>query len=152
MGNFSSALQFDQRALDIRVKLFGEEHPNTAECYVSLGVTQYASGDFLSALQSHQHALDIRIKLFWKEHPHTAECYFSLGETQHALGNFSSALQSKQRALDIRVKLFGEEHTHTADKSAESLKSPRRTKLISARCFYIFLQPNIILEEIKRSF
>ena len=39
-----------------------------------------------------------------------------------------------------------------ASKIAESLKSPRRTKLISARCFYIFLQPNIILEEIKRSF
>ena len=32
------------------------------------------------------------------------------------------------------------------------MKSPRRRKLISARCFYIFLLSNILLEEIKRSF
>ena len=53
-----SALQSDQRALDIRVRLFGEEHPDTAECYVSLGLTEHASGDFLSGLQSHQRALN----------------------------------------------------------------------------------------------
>ena len=39
-----------------------------------------------------------------------------------------------------------------ASKIAKSLKSSRRRKLISARCFYIFLLPNILLEEIKRSF
>ena len=39
-----------------------------------------------------------------------------------------------------------------ARKIAKSLKSRRRRKLISARFFYIFLQPNILLEEIKRSF
>ena len=47
-----SALQSKQRALDIRVKLFGEEDPETAESYGSLGVTQHDSGDILSALQS----------------------------------------------------------------------------------------------------
>ena len=65
----------------MRVKLFGEEHPDTAECYLFLGVTQHASGDVSSALQSFQHALDINSKLFGEEHPDTAECYFSLGLT-----------------------------------------------------------------------
>ena len=31
IGNFSSALQSQQRPLDIRVKLLGEEHPDTAQ-------------------------------------------------------------------------------------------------------------------------
>ena len=97
-----SALKSKQRALDIRVKLFGEEHPDSAKSYFSLGVTQHALGDFLAALQSKQCALDIRVKLFGEEHPDTAESYFDLGVTQHGLGHFLSALQFKQRALDIR--------------------------------------------------
>ena len=84
------ALQSHQRALDIRVKLLGEEHPDTAESYFNLGVTQHALGNLSSALQSKQRALDIRVKLFGEDHPHTAECYFSLGETRIALDDFFS--------------------------------------------------------------
>ena len=67
-----SALQSKERALDIRVKVFGEEHPDTAEYYLSLGVTQFTSGDVLSALQSFQRALEIRIKLLGEEEPNKA--------------------------------------------------------------------------------
>ena len=73
MSNFSSALQSKQRALDIRVKLFKEEHPDTAKSYFSIGVTQHALGNFSSALQSHQRALDIGVKLFGEEHPDTTQ-------------------------------------------------------------------------------
>ena len=45
-----SALQSDQRALEMRVKVLGEVHPDTAQSYFNLGMTQHASGDFLSAL------------------------------------------------------------------------------------------------------
>ena len=84
----SSAFQSKQRALDIRVKLFGEEHLDTAESYLNLGVTQHALGNFSSALQSKQRSLDIRFKLFGEEHPNTAECYISLGVTLHTSGDF----------------------------------------------------------------
>ena len=115
MQNYSEALQSEQRALDITVKLFGEEHSDTAQSYHSLGVTQQYLGDFTSTLQSMQRALDIRVKLFGEEHSDTAQSYHSLGVTQDILGDFTSALQSKQCALDIRVKLFGEEHSDTAE-------------------------------------
>ena len=58
LGNFSSALQSHQGALDIRVKLFREEHLDTAKSYFYLRVTQHTLGNFSSALQSHQHALE----------------------------------------------------------------------------------------------
>ena len=41
-----------QRALHIRLKLFGGEHSSTADSYLSLGVTQHEQGDFSSALHS----------------------------------------------------------------------------------------------------
>ena len=46
MGDFTSALQPDQRALAIRIKLFGEEHGSTANSYRQLGVTRHNMGDF----------------------------------------------------------------------------------------------------------
>ena len=115
MQNYSEALQAEQRSIDTKLKLFGEEHSSTADSYHLLGGTQHALGDLSSAIQSTQRALDIRRKLFGEEHSSTADSYHLLGVTQHAQGDFASAIQSTQRALDIRRKLFGEEHSSTAD-------------------------------------
>ena len=74
MQNYSGAIQSFQRALDVAIGLFGEEHPDTAECYFSIGVTQHALGNFSSARQSTQRGLDItRRRLFGEEHRDTAE-------------------------------------------------------------------------------
>ena len=114
-GAIHSALQSKQRSLNIRRKLFGEEHSSTADSYHLLSVTQHELGDHSSALQSAQRALDLRRKLFGEEHSSTAVSYDSVSIEQHELGDSSSALESVQRALDIRRKLFGEEHSSTAD-------------------------------------
>ena len=37
LGDFTSALQSHQRALDVRIKLFAEDHASTANSYDSLG-------------------------------------------------------------------------------------------------------------------
>ena len=115
LGYFNAALDSEQHALDIRLKLFGEEHAVTANSYHSLGATQHSLGNFNAALDSEQHALDIRLKLFGEEHADTANSYHNLGVTQRSLGDFKAALDSKQHALDIRLKLFGEDHPCAAD-------------------------------------
>ena len=129
---FRQHLQSYQRALDIIVRLFGEEHPDTTQSYFSIGITQRALGSFFSVLQTKQSALDIRIKLFGEEHSDTAQSYLSVGITQHSSGDFLSALQSDQRALKIKVKLLGEEHQDTA----QELLFHRR-KTISFRQFLV---------------
>ena len=53
------ALQSFQRAVEIRRKTLGENHPGTAVCYNNIGYTQQAIGDFTSALQSFQRLIDI---------------------------------------------------------------------------------------------
>ena len=115
MQNYLEAQAYEQRALEIKVRLFGDKHSSTADSYHSLGLTQRAQGDFSSALYSIHRALDIRQKNFGEEHSSTAESYHSLGLTQHAKGDFTSALKSAQRALSIRLKVLGEKHSHTAD-------------------------------------
>ena len=83
MKDYVSALQSHQQALNIRLKLHGDEHPDTAESYHSIGITQHEMNDYVSALQSHQQALNIRLKLHGDEHPDTAQSYHSIGITQH---------------------------------------------------------------------
>ena len=39
-GDFVSALKHSERSLDIRRNLLGEEHPDTANSYFSIGATQ----------------------------------------------------------------------------------------------------------------
>ena len=112
--DYLEAVESNKRALDIRLKVFGEEHLETARSYQTLGITQHSLGDFVSALESKKRALDITLKVLGEEHPETPRSYDSLGATQHSLGDFFSALESDKRALDIRLKVFGEEHSETA--------------------------------------
>ena len=79
LEDFNAALDSIQQALDIRLKLFGEEHADTAYIYHSLGTTQHSLGNFKAALDSKQHALDILLKLFGEQHADTAYIYHSLG-------------------------------------------------------------------------
>ena len=113
-GNYSEALNSKKRALNIRLRLFCEKHPKTANSFYEVGVTQHCLGDYIHALESKKCALDIRRRLFGEEHSETADSYHSVGVTQHSLGDYISALESKTRALDIRRKLFGE-HKMTAN-------------------------------------
>ena len=82
MKDYKAALQSHQRALEIRIKLFGDEHERTADSYRELGVTQLQMRDYKAAHQSEQHAIVIRIKLFEDEHERTADSYRSLRVTQ----------------------------------------------------------------------
>ena len=106
----SGALQSSQRATDIAIERFGAEHPNTADSYHTLGITQHQLGDLTSALRSLQKALNIRQVVLGNDHLGTADIYRSLWATYHWLGDFSAALQCRQQALDIRRKVLGEEH------------------------------------------
>ena len=63
-----STLEADKRALNISLKVLGEEHSQTADSYYSLGITQHSLGDFVSALESEKRAMNIRLKVLGEEH------------------------------------------------------------------------------------
>ena len=85
MKNYESALQSHQQALNIRLKLHGEQDPDTASCYHNIGRTQHKMKDYPSALQSHQQALNISLKLRGDEHPDTARILNEIWRTQYEM-------------------------------------------------------------------
>ncbi|KAL9955217.1 hypothetical protein ACROYT_G036507 [Oculina patagonica] len=88
LGDYISVLEPKKH---IRRKLFGEEHSETADSYLSVGATQHPVGDYNSALESKKGALEIRRKLFG-EHPLTTNNNHEVRVTQHSLGDYTSAL------------------------------------------------------------
>ncbi|KAL9986035.1 hypothetical protein ACROYT_G000095 [Oculina patagonica] len=94
-GDYISVLEPKKH---IRRKLFGEEHSETPDSYLSVATTQHPVGDYNSALEFKKNALEIRRKLFGEEHPTTTCSYHSVGVTQHSFADYMSALESKKRA------------------------------------------------------
>ena len=93
-NNLENALLYHDKALKIRVQLFGENDcentfasiNNIALCYSSMGQNE-------KALLYYKRALDIRLKCD-KYHPYTALVYNNIGDCYLLLGKSAEALES----------------------------------------------------------
>ena len=110
MNDFTSALESDQRALDIHRKLCEEKHASAADNHSSLGITQSELVVISAPALSYQRTLGINPKKFREIPFSSADSYYPL-----EMNEFTSALQSKERAIEIRPKLFRKKHASTAD-------------------------------------
>ncbi|MEE1092130.1 MAG: tetratricopeptide repeat protein, partial [Prevotella sp.] len=65
------ALEYHNKALGIREKVFGTEHPDVALSYNNIGEVYHSQGDFQKALEYHNKALEIYKKTIGTEHQYT---------------------------------------------------------------------------------
>ena len=150
LGDYASALQSHQRALEIRLKTLGENHSDTVASYDNIGNVQQVLEEYNSALQSHQRALEISLKALGENRPDTAGSYNNIGCTQQALGDHTSDLQSHQLALEICCKTLGENHPDTAGCIDVSISKFQRTCLCKFSAWVMFLDVSCtILERCK---
>ena len=114
MGEYEKALPLYQRALAIREKALGPEHPGTAISLSSLAVLYADLGAYDQALPLQQRALKIYEKALGPDHPDTAVSLNNLAVLYRAMGAYDQALPLYRRALKIREKALGPEHADTA--------------------------------------
>jgi tetratricopeptide (TPR) repeat protein len=103
-----------EKALAIRRKVLGEEHPGTAFGYYRLATQLYREGKYAEAAEDFQKALAICRKVLGEEHPDTANTYNQLALNLDAQGKHTEAAERFHKALAIRSKVLGEEHSDTA--------------------------------------
>jgi tetratricopeptide (TPR) repeat protein len=113
-GAHSSARPLFERALAIREKVFGPEHPGTAASLNNLAGLLQDRGDLVGARALLERALVINEKVFGPQDPMTAASLNSLARLLHAKGDLVAARRLSERALAIREKVLGPEHPHTA--------------------------------------
>ena len=110
----SLCLKYQEKALDIRRKILGEEHFATAVIYSNIGISYEKMGDLKKGLLYQEKALEITRKVRGEDHPDTASCYDNAGCLYRKIGDREKGLQYKEKALDIRRRILGELHSNTA--------------------------------------
>jgi tetratricopeptide (TPR) repeat protein len=103
-----------ERALAIREKVLGAEHPDTATSLNNLASSIRAQGDLAGPRSLYERALAIRDKVLGPEHPDTATSLSDLAFLIQDQGDFGGAQPLCKRALAIRDKMLGPEHPDTA--------------------------------------
>ncbi|MBL9104635.1 MAG: serine/threonine protein kinase [Myxococcales bacterium] len=113
-GEFDTADGYLRRALEIRRKTLGNDHPAAASSLHDLGNNDYRRARYAEAERSLGEALAIRKRVLGPEHKRVADTENSLGAVDYAEGEHVDARLHYARALEIRKKALGEEHPLTA--------------------------------------
>ncbi|EPX61893.1 hypothetical protein D187_010512 [Cystobacter fuscus DSM 2262] len=114
MGRYEEARQKHERALALRQKALGPEHPLVAASYNNLGIVLTELGQLEEARDSYDRALQLRRKTQGKDHPLVAQSYNNLGTVLAELGRHEEARDMYEHALAIRKKSLGLEHPDVA--------------------------------------
>jgi len=114
MARYSEAEPLYERALAIREKVLGAEHPDTAQSLNNLAVLYYNQGRYAEAEPLYVRALAIAEKVLGAEHPDTASSLNNLAALYNNQGRYANAEPLYVRALAIREKVLGAEHPDTA--------------------------------------
>ena len=101
MGDYPKAESFYQRALKIREKALGAEHPKTGISLNNLALNYGKMGDYNKAEPLLKRALQINEKALGPEHPETATTVHNLASLYQNIGDYAKAEPFFKRALQI---------------------------------------------------
>jgi CHAT domain-containing protein/tetratricopeptide (TPR) repeat protein len=107
-GKYDEALPLIERALGIREKILGPDHPDVAAALHGLAIVCYRKGEYVKALQFCRRALAIRERVLGTGHPDVARSLNLLAILQDERGEEAEYLY--RRALAILEKAEGGEH------------------------------------------
>ncbi|MDQ3566421.1 MAG: tetratricopeptide repeat protein, partial [Pseudomonadota bacterium] len=114
VGRYAEAQPFLEKALAIREKALGPEHPDVAANLNNLAELYRTQGRYEKAEPLYQRSLAIREKALGPEHPDVAQSLNNLAELYRTQGRYDKAEPLYQRALAIREKALRPEHPDVA--------------------------------------
>jgi tetratricopeptide (TPR) repeat protein len=108
-----------QRVLATRLRVLGDEHPETLEATSELGSTLHAEGDFVAAVELRERVLEIRRRILGDEDMGTVLAMRDLAVTRHGLGEYSRARDLLEEAVSVSKRGLGDEHEETVRAMAD---------------------------------
>ena len=108
-NDYSEALEYSTRAVDIGEIIWGTDHPQYAKSLDVLSINYHHLGNDEEAIRLGKEALEIRKKVFGKDHPDYAMSLGNLAEYYSDLGYYEEALRFGTEALEIIKKVCGDE-------------------------------------------
>jgi tetratricopeptide (TPR) repeat protein len=126
-AQYTEAEVLYQRALAMREKAWGQNHPDTADSLNKLAWLYHDQGKYAKSEPLSEHALEVSEKVFGPEHPETATSVNNLAALYHTQGRYEKAESLYKRALTIKERALGSEHADTA-KSLNNLAALYRSQ------------------------
>ncbi len=113
-GKYAEAEPLYKRALAIREKALGPEHPQTVLSFNNLALLYFNQGRYAEAEPLYQRALAIREKTLGPAYPRVATTLNNLAALYDTQGRYAEAEPLYQRALAIWEKTVGPDHPDVA--------------------------------------
>ncbi|CAF4593578.1 unnamed protein product, partial [Rotaria sp. Silwood2] len=114
LGEYSKAIKFYERALDINEKTVPQNLPRLASSYNNIGAVYYNMGEYSKALSSYERSLEIRKIALPPNHPDLAGSYGNIGNVYRNMGEYSKALLYYEKDLEISQTTLPPNHPHLA--------------------------------------
>jgi len=113
LGLSSAALTLQDQALSVRRRVLGEEHPDTLQAILGLGVYMSALGRINEAELLYREALEKSRRVRGNDDPETLVCVANMGGLMLDKGLFSEAERYYREALEARRRVLGEDDPDT---------------------------------------
>ncbi|CAF5049885.1 unnamed protein product, partial [Rotaria sp. Silwood1] len=115
MGEYSKALLYYEKSLDIYKKILSPNDPSLASSYNNIGLVYNSMGEYSKALSSYERSLEIKKIALPPNHPDLASSYEGIGVVYDGMGEYSKALSSYERSLEIKKIALPPNHPDLAD-------------------------------------
>ncbi len=106
-GDDATAEPLVREAVDIQLRVFGEEHEETLKGLNNLASLLEAKGELGPAETLYRRVLDVKRRVLGREHEDVARGVNNLGKLLHAKGDLAAAEPLYREALSIRKKVYG---------------------------------------------
>lgn len=114
-GRYKEALFPAEEALELALREFGDEHPNTAVSLNYLGGLYDELSDYKKAERAYRKALAIREQALPEDHPDVAASLNNLAVFYRGQGRYEEAESLYHRLLAVLERALPAEHPHIAD-------------------------------------
>ena len=114
LDDYSKALDYFKKSLNLDLSFFGENHPEVASGYYNIGYVYFAQGDYSKALEYFEEVLKIRLSVYGENHSRVASVYNDIGEIYSVQGDDFKALDYFKKSLKIVLSVYGENHSQVS--------------------------------------
>lgn len=114
-GLYDVALQSLEKAKEIKVVLYGENHVQLANVFNNLGMVNYYLQRNTEAIDYYQKALPLYLKEYGEKNANVANCYNNMGMSYFAMNDTANAKLYISKAYELRLSLYGESSLPVAE-------------------------------------
>lgn len=113
MGNGSEAEDMSVEAMNVRINILGNDHPDTLSSMTMVGLAFKLCGRWDAAAKMFVQVIETRKRVLGTEHPDTLTSISNLASTYAKQGRWKEAEELKVQVVEARKKALGGDHQDT---------------------------------------